>query len=617
MTSGRKFLILTVVALAVILAAAPACPALAADPQSYSVKFDDTGTAALDRALRDASLLRSLRSSAPVSPLGLIERARADEDRLDSVLQGFGYYLGSTRISIAGRRPDDPELASLLENLPAGQETNVDIQAQLGPLYHLRRVTLDGSIPPEIAGALMLMSGAPAIAADVLAARERLLNALPEHGFPLAQVSAPRAVADDTEHVLDITFTVQPGPPAVLGAISFTGAKSVNEMFLRRIAGVKTGDPYRQSALESARRALMDTGVFSDVVVRPGATVSPDGQIPVEFTVEERPLHAVNISGSWSTDLGAMLSAGWSHRNLFGNAEQLNLLASGNDLWGNAVEGPGYQFTAQFIKPDFLTLHQSLEADLSALRQELIAYRQTSEGGLLRVTRTFVPRWTASAGLGFLTDDVDQESTARSYQLFSAPLTLAYDSTGLTQPLLDATHGLRASLAVTPSKALGFGNTMFFILQASASAYFDLSGDGRSVFAARALAGSILGASTFDVPPDQRFYAGGSTTVRGYRWQSIGPQFSDGNPTGGSVMDAGSLEFRQRIFADWALAAFVDAGQDSAGSVPFTGTVRAGLGGGVRYYTSFGAIRADVAMPLNPGPGADAFEIYVGLGQAF
>jgi translocation and assembly module TamA len=105
--------------------------------------------------------------------------------------------------------------------------------------------------------------------------------------------------------------------------------------------------------------------------------------------------------------------------------------------------------------------------------------------------------------------------------------------------------------------------------------------------------------------------------VRGYRYQSIGPQFPDGKPVGGTAVDAVSIEFRQRIFADWGIAAFIDAGQASAQSVPFTGTLRAGAGGGVRYYTAIGAVRADVAVPLNPPRGADAFEVYVGLGQAF
>ena len=63
-------------------------------------------------------------------------------------------------------------------------------------------------------------------------------------------------------------------------------------------------------------------------------------------------------------------------RNLFGNAEQLNI-TGGMQLGGNAVIKPGYNFGVQFIKPDFLARDQSLEIDLDAIKQSLEAYDQT------------------------------------------------------------------------------------------------------------------------------------------------------------------------------------------------------------------------------------------------
>ena len=71
------------------------------------------------------------------------------------------------------------------------------------------------------------------------------------------------------------------------------------------------------------------------------------------------------------------------------------------------------------------------------------------------------------------------------------------------------------------------------------------------------------------------------------------------------------------MLGDWGAVAFVDAGQVAASSTPFQGTTHVGAGIGARYYTPIGAIRLDVAVPVNRQPGDDAFEIYVGLGQAF
>jgi translocation and assembly module TamA len=212
---------------------------------------------------------------------------------------------------------------------------------------------------------------------------------------------------------------------------------------------------------------------------------------------------------------------------------------------------------------------------------------------------------------------VGQQGTDRLYQLVAIPLSVNYDSTGNADALNDPTHGLRAALSVTPTQSLGASNLLFLPVQLSGSSYFDMSGDGRSVLALRALVGSILGGSNLSVPPDQRLYAGGSATVRGFSYQSIGPQFPDGSPVGAKSVDAATVEWRQRIGEDWGAALFVDAGQASANGSPFSGALRVGAGVGARYYTPIGAVRLDVAAPLNPMRGGNAFEIYIGLGQAF
>jgi len=159
-------------------------------------------------------------------------------------------------------------------------------------------------------------------------------------------------------------------------------------------------------------------------------------------------------------------------------------------------------------------------------------------------------------------------------------------------------------------------------LQGSASTYFDFSSigwtaPGRSVLAVRGLVGSAQGATSFDLPPDQRFYGGGSATVRGLKYQSVGPLFADDEPEGGAAIDAVGVEFRQRVWGQLGAALFADAAQVSSGNTPFEGTLREGVGAGLRYYTPIGPIRVDVAVPVNKPPNGDSFELYLGIGQAF
>ena len=104
--------------------------------------------------------------------------------------------------------------------------------------------------------------------------------------------------------------------------------------------------------------------------------------------------------------------------------------------------------------------------------------------------------------------------------------------------LVDIDTGYRAALLLTPLQSFGGSSATFVVGQLSGSAYFDLSESGRSVIAIRGLVGKAYGADVFSLPPDQRFYAGGSGTVRGFRYQSVGPQFADNKPTGGTAVGA-------------------------------------------------------------------------------
>jgi translocation and assembly module TamA len=244
------------------------------------------------------------------------------------------------------------------------------------------------------------------------------------------------------------------------------------------------------------------------------------------------------------------------------------------------------------------------------------------------------------------------------YTLFALPLGVLYDSTGLSSPLIDPTHGQRASLSIAPTLSRGEPNATFFVTQASIAEYLDLhrifrTEAGRSVIAVRALAANAIGASGIDedvngqearvpdLPPDQRFYAGGSGTVRGYRYQSVGLQFPDGNPVGATAMTAFNLEYRQRIGTDYGAAFFADAGETSESLSPLAGILHSrrcssseslegtapvqstttcwavGVGVGARYYTSIGPLRLDIAVPTYRRPGDDRFEVYIGLGEAF
>lgn len=601
--------------LAAALFAAPST--LAADPQPYAATIAPTGDAALDAVLRGSSMLLSL-NKAPVGPFALVTRARDDQGRLNTALESRGYYAGAVHVTILGRPIADPALPDLLQQAPAQPPVPVLVTVDRGALFHLGQVQLQGTVPPAGKAALNLAPGAPAVAADVLAAQGRVLEALRRDGYALAKVSTPVATLRPTQQALDVTYKVDPGPRVDLGPISLVGTGAVNESFIRRRLLIHPGELFNPEEIESARQDLLSLGVFSSVTARAATATDPAGTLPITFQFTERKRNAVGATIAYSTDLGASAGVTYQRRNLFGNAERLDLGAAVTELGGTATRSQGYDVTAVLTKPDFLARNQDLRLNLEAIKESLDAYDRTAVLGGATLIRKFSANVSGSIGVLGIQERVLQEGVTRDYTLVQLPVTAKYDTTG-PDALLDATHGVRLAATVTPTASLAGRQSQFVIAQLTGSTYINLGAPGRSVLALRATAGTVQGASTFDIPPDQRFYAGGSGTVRGYRYQSVGPRFPDGRPVGGTTLAAATVEFRQRIGKSFGAAVFTDAGQViGTGFAPYgNGGLRVGAGVGARYYTAIGPIRLDVAIPLNKQRGDDTFELYVGLGQAF
>jgi translocation and assembly module TamA len=618
-----------------------------AESVHYRIEIGSVGNRDMDVTLKTTSDLQSLRRAAPVSPFGLIARARGDVDRLKTVLEGFGYYQSTVTIRINGMPLDNPSLGEALTSLPQGGEARVAIGFNLGPLYHLGHIDIDGSLPDEVGSTLGLSTGQPAVALTVLAGGVRLLNALQERGYAFAQVDAPEAYEAADSPVLDVRFHVVAGAKVNVGQIHIEGLQRVHESLLRARLTVHTGDLYRPSVIEKSRRDLLGLGVFGQVTVQIGTAVDDTGGVPITFKFRERLRHAIGFSAAYSSDLGGSGGVTWTDRNVFGNAEQLSLAASLINLGGTDTTGVGYDTSAKLLLPDFGHRDQSLQFAIGAIKHSLWAYDQTALTGGVTLARKISSHWNVSVGATATEETIIQTTgeetittmvdnmpvpevvgvdTTYHYTLLALPLNATFDSTNVATLLEDPRRGIRASASLAPTLAIGKPDSTFLISQIQLAGYFDLehllpTAPGRTVFAARALAGLAEGAGELSLPPDQRFYAGGSGTIRGYVYQSVGPKFTDpeSTPIGGTAFTAGSVELRQRIGTHMGAAVFVDAGQVSASLKAADSEFAVGAGIGLRYYTPIGPIRLDVAVPTKrlPAPYDDAFEVYIGLGQAF
>jgi translocation and assembly module TamA len=587
--------------------------AAAADPVDYRVTFQPSGDPELDSLLKQTASLVTLQKKLPAAPFALIGRARADRQQFLTVLHSLGYDAGRVDITIDGHSLTDTDLLDALTQAPAKPSVAVVITPHQGRLFHLGVISFE-TLPPGFAPPPSIHSGQPARAAPVLQETPALLSALHNAGYAFATVGPPLAVADPQAGTLNVTYSIASGPRVDVGAIAFAGLKRADSAWLRRHISLKPGQRFSDTAIFAARDALLGTGIFSSVTPVPQKTPSAAGDVPILFRVAEQKRHAVTLGGAYATDTGFTLSASWEDRDVFTHAETLTFTAAANGLGGTGTTSPGYDLKGVFAKPDDLAVGQTATLSLEGVRESVTAYDRTAllAEGLL--SRPITPHVTFSYGAGFVEESVTQEGIGRNYVLAQVPLTLTYDT---ADSALEPTKGIDASLSVMPTKPIQGAGSIFTIAQAYAATYIAVERNAFGVLALRGQVGSIQGASQFQVPADQRFYAGGTNTVRGYTYQTVGPLFPDDTPQGGLALDAGTIEFRQHITKNIGIVPFVDAGQVSAGSAPFQGTLSVGAGLGLRYYTGIGPIRADFAIPLKRTAGSGSFALYIGLGEAF
>lgn len=581
----------------------------AADALAYDVTLHETGDPALDSAAKQSATLVQLRDAGQVSPALLLARARSDADRLARAMRSLGHYAGTAEITLAGRALDDATLSDALEAWPQDRNVPVELTLRPGPVFKLRHVTVQGDAAGQT---LDLHEGDAAVASRVLTAGAKLQAALLASGHALARVDPP--VADLAGGAVDVTFKVDAGPRVDIGRIDITGLDRLRESYVRRRLALQPGSVFSPASLEAARADLAKVPAIASVRLVPAGKVDIDGRLPIDVAVAERKPRAVSFAAAFSTDQGANTTASWTHRNLFGSAEVLSLSAGIDQIGASAAKQPGYKLAGLLTLPDWRQRQQNLDFSALAVRESLEAYDRTAVIVGATLSRRLAPHWTASIGAFGEQAYFVQDTVGRGYALAQLPIGLHYDS---TSSLIDPIAGLRADAVITPTESLSRRNASFLIGQLSGAGFFDLEGGGRGVLALRGLIGTVGGIATADIPPDQRFYGGGSGSIRGYRYQSVGPAQGNGKPNGGTAISAGTVEFRQRIGANYGVAGFVDAGQVASDGLPFTGKFRTGVGIGGRYYTSLGPIRADIAIPLIRQHGSDAFEAYIGLGQAF
>ena len=566
----------------------------------YKVMIQGVDDPRLLDLLSSVSDALALEKTKPPATLGLLQR-RVDRDigQFLKVLKSEGFYGGRVTGDINAKT--DP--------------VQVTFQVDPGPAYSLKsvdiQITQDAAAKkeksPDLAK-LGLTLGEAARGRTILNGEAALLRHFKKRGFAFTQLTDRRIEINHIEKSVAVTYWIDLGQRARYGNTEITGLQSIDEAFLRSMIPWKKGDPFNVQLLEDAQTRLIATGLFSTVRVSQGETLQEKRLLPVNIMVTERKHRSISAGASYMTDEGAGANISWEHRNFLGRGERLKL--------DTAVSGISLSAEGTFFKPQFLRNDQTLRLNLRFADETTDAFDSLSVSSAGLVDRKLTKKITVGAGIGHKFSKVDQKGETERYSLLFAPLSFDWDT---SDNLLDPKSGGRMILQVAPYQDIEKTDLNFLKSRITATRYLRVLKGPSIVLAGRASLGVINGASLLDIPADERLYAGGGGSIRGYAYQSVGPLDEDDDPIGGRSVLELSAELRMKLTDRIGLVTFLDGGSAFESTFPDSSEkLQWSAGLGFRYFTAIGPLRLDVGFPLNRRTDIDdAFQIYVSIGQAF
>lgn len=491
----------------------------------------------------------------PAAVRRCLDRTELPNDRIRLIVfyrrRGFPDVTVDTAVTVAG-----------------SNQVEVRFRIHEGRSITLSTLAVAGA--DSVAGARQLTHDLPISAGErfdrerIDATRDTIGRRLRNSGYPEAQVEN-RYTVDAQNYLAWDTLVVRPGKLTRIGAVHINVSpfekkpQQISNRIVGKILGIRTGQIYREQDLLDAQRRLYQTEAYQHVSLFPDSLSSDDGTLGISVTLLENAMHSARIGAGYGTLDCFRVSGELSNYNFLGGAQRLDLtgrlskigigepLSGARGLCATAIGDPysnklNYYTGATLRPPLFFGLRSVPTITVYTERvSEYKAYlRTTAIGGVAsvlwqkwpKVPVTFAysldyGRTEAQPALFCAVFNVcDQEARER----LQSTQRLAIVSTAITRDntnsLISPTsgsvlriEGRHASPAIFSDQSLQFNK-----FQGEASRYWGLGGG--NVFAVRLRAGAVFGknfgAALGFIPPQERLYAGGPTSVRGFNQNELG-----------------------------------------------------------------------------------------------
>jgi translocation and assembly module TamA len=476
----------------------------------------------------------------------------------------------------------------------------VKIRVESGPRTMVTSTHIDVTGPAQteapqqaqrLVNAWPLKPGEPFRQADWTAAKDGSLRELTRHSYAAAKLASSRAEIHAEREAADLFATYDSGPAFTLGPLAVTGTRRYPERIVRNVNPLHPGEPYDVDRLLELQRAILRTPYFSNAVVDIDHDPAHPDRTPVDVRVTEYPTQRLRGGVGYATDTGARIEGRYTHNNVFGRAWVLDSqlrIEQRRQLGSIDLAMPpdsGAWTNSGHVSSDRTTL---AGIDLRSRRVGLRRARSTEKDDYAYTLEYYRDRLDQIDGTTLPSTIVAEPGSHQALVAGYARTHRAVDD-----PLFPR-RGYVASLEAGVAAKGVLTDQSFFRFYGKGRRYLPVG--KTDLVLLRAEFGAVISKpGNAAIPASLLFRAGGTDSVRGYAYQSIG------NEVNGTVyptryVATGSVEYQHWFTHDWGGAVFYDVGAatDSWSHKNFFH----GVGFGVRWRSPVGPVNADLGYGI-------------------
>ncbi|MGN3966831.1 autotransporter assembly complex protein TamA [Burkholderia gladioli] len=428
-------------------------------------------------------------------------------------------------------------------------------------------------------------------------AKNAALKQLQSYRYLGAKIVSSQARIDPRTRTAKLAVSFDSGPTFTMGALDVSGVRRYPEKIVSNVNPLGVGEIYDVQRINELQRQLQNTPYYASVAIDVGDDTSKPEDTPVHVKVSEYPYNSVRGGVGYATDTGPHVQGSYTYLDTFGAAWPLQVSGRIDQIqqygqvqlsmppsphgWTNSALASYTNTNVSDVRiySARLGLQRTKTSQNIDYSYSIMFYqdRLDQNGAGPTTSRALVPQWS------WTRRNVDDPLFPRSGNLIHAEAGFAVKGVLTDQSFI---RGYARGQQYIP---IGKRDLIFFRAE---------------------LGGVFTSGGSAGIPASLLFRAGGSNSVRGYGYQSIGNSV-DGSVLPTKYLMTGTAEYQHWFNHDWGAATFFDVGTatDAWGERVFY----PGVGLGARWRSPVGPVNVDLAYGLRNR----SVRPYLTLGIAF